>query len=64
MPPPSRAVTLSEREIAALFRVLWYFQRVDALYKSLRPLLWPRRITRSQALILDSIGPTLDTWAN
>ncbi len=60
----NRAVTLSDHEIAALFRVLWYSQRVDALYKSLRPLLRARMITRSQALILDSLGPTLDIWAN
>lgn len=59
-----RIVMLSEQEIAALFRVLWYFQRVDALYESLRPPLWAQRITRSQALILDSIGPTLAIWAN
>jgi hypothetical protein len=61
--PANRAVTLSEHEIAALFRVLWYFQRVDALYKSLQPPLWAGRITRSQALILDSLGPALGIWA-
>jgi hypothetical protein len=41
--PANRAVTLSEHEIAALFRVLWYFQRVDPLYKSLQPTIVGRK---------------------
>ena len=32
----NRPVVLAEDEIAALFRVLWYVQRIDALYQSLR----------------------------
>jgi hypothetical protein len=57
-------VTLPEKDIAALFRVLWYFQRIDAVYESLRPPIWTSRITRTQALFLNSIGTTLNTWVN
>ena len=46
----------------AVFNVLWYFERVDALYLSLRPLLQPNRITRTQALLLDSLGGAVTTW--
>jgi hypothetical protein len=51
--PRNRPVVLEEGEIAALFRVLWYVQRVDALYRSLRSILWTRHIGRIQALLLD-----------
>jgi len=53
---------LAEDEIAALFRVLWYVQRVDALYQSLRSALRARHIGRIQALLLDSISAALETW--
>jgi len=57
-----KPVVLSEEQIEALFRVLWYFERVNAMYRSLVPWLWPRHITRPQAIFLDSLGPTLLTW--
>ncbi len=60
--PGDRPVLLTQDEIAALFRVLWYVQRVDALYASLRPALRARRIGRAQALLLDSIGADLEAW--
>jgi hypothetical protein len=60
--PHSRPVLLTEDEIAALFRVLWYVQRVDALYASLHPPLQGRRIGRAQALLLDSISTDLEAW--
>jgi hypothetical protein len=62
--PGSRPVVLAEDEIAALFRVLWYVQRIDAVYESLRPPLPLRgsRIGRTRALLLDSIGAALETW--
>ena len=56
-------LVLSDDEIAALFRVLWYFERADALFKSLRPVVCSKRITRAQALLLNSIGPTVIIWA-
>ena len=59
-----QALVMAEHEIAALFRVLWYFERANALFRSLRPAVWPKRITRAQALLLDSIGPTLNIWAD
>jgi len=60
--PPSEPVTLTDDEIQSLFDVLWYVQRVAAMHKSLRSSLRPRRITRSQALLLDSLGAALDIW--
>lgn len=42
--------------------MLWYVQRIDALYQSLRPPLRASRIGHTQALLLDSIGAALDTW--
>lgn len=60
--PDGRPVLLTHDDIAALFRVLWYVQRVDALYASLHPPLRPRRISRAQALLLDSIGADLEAW--
>ena len=57
-----KPVVLSEEQIGALFRVLWYFERVNAMYRSLAPWPWPRHITRPQAIFLDSLGPTLKTW--
>jgi hypothetical protein len=59
----SKVLVLSNDEIAALFRVLWYFERADALFKSWRPVVCSKRITRAQALLLDSIGPTANIWA-
>lgn len=60
--PGGRPVVLTQDEIAALFRVLWYVQRVDALYASLHPPPWGRRIGRAQALLLGSIGADLEAW--
>jgi hypothetical protein len=65
--PPSkltgdRPVLLTQDEIAALFRVLWYVQRVDALYASLHPPLRVRHIGRARALLLDSISADLEAW--
>jgi hypothetical protein len=60
--PRNQPVVLEEDEIAALFRVLWYVQRIDALYQSLRSPLRARRIGRIKALLLDSIAADLETW--
>jgi hypothetical protein len=60
--PPGQPVRLSEAEIKAVFNVLWYFERVDALYLSLHSALRPNRITRTQALLLDSLGSGVTTW--
>jgi hypothetical protein len=57
--PAGQPVLLSEAEIRAIFNVLWYFERADALYLSLRPVLRPDRITRIQALLLNSLGSAL-----
>jgi hypothetical protein len=59
---PGQPVRLSEAEIKAAFNVLWYFQRADALYLSLRPELRPNRITRIRALLLDSLGSAVMVW--
>jgi hypothetical protein len=61
--PAGEPVPLGESEVKALFSVLWYFNRADALYVSLRPLLWPSRITRAQALLLDSLAAAVNTWS-
>jgi hypothetical protein len=58
----NRPIVLDEDEIAALFRVLWYVQRIDALYRSLRSPLRTRNIGRIRALLLDSIAADLETW--
>lgn len=60
--PADRPVVLTQDEIAALFRVLWYVQRVDALYASLHPPFWVKRIGRAQALLLDSVSADLEAW--
>lgn len=60
--PDDRPVLLTQDQIAALFRVLWYVQRVDALYASLRLPLLARRISRVQALLLNSISADLEAW--
>jgi hypothetical protein len=60
--PPGKPVTLIETEIKALLNVLWYFERADALYVSLRPPVWSTRITRAQALLLDSLASAVNTW--
>jgi hypothetical protein len=62
--PRNRPIVLVEDEIAALFRVLWYVQRIDALYQSLRWPLRARHIGRIQALLLDSIAADLEIWQN
>jgi hypothetical protein len=62
MHAPGQPVRLSEAEIKAVFNVLWYFERIDALYLSLRPALRPDRITRTQALLLDSLGSAVESW--
>jgi hypothetical protein len=62
--PPGQPVRLGEAEIKAVFSVLWYFERVDALYLSLRPALRPNRIIRTQALLLDSLGSAVTTWTS
>jgi hypothetical protein len=45
-----------------LFRLLWYVQRIDALYQSLHSPLRARHISRVQTLLLDSIAADLETW--
>jgi hypothetical protein len=60
--PRNQPIILDEDEIAALFRVLWYVQRVAALYQSLRSPLRARHIGRIQALLLDSIAADLEPW--
>jgi hypothetical protein len=60
--PRNRPVVLADDQIAALFRVLWYVQRVDALYQSLHSPLRARHIGRIQALLLDSVAADLETW--
>jgi hypothetical protein len=59
---PGQGVRLSAEEIKAAYNVLWYFERVDALYRSLRPAARPNQITRTQALLLDSLGSALHVW--
>lgn len=58
---PDQPITLTDTEIKSLFNVLWYAQRVSAMYRSLSPL-WPWRITRTQALLLDSLSDAVGTW--
>ena len=60
--PQGQSVQLKEAEIKAVFSVLWYFERVNALYVSLRPMLRRERITRTQAVLLDSLGSALNAW--
>ena len=60
--PRNQPIVLDESENAALFRVLWYVQRIDALYQSLRSPLWAKHIGRIQALLLDSVAADLETW--
>jgi hypothetical protein len=60
--PPGQPVRLGEAEIKAAFNVLWYFERADALYRSLRPALRRNRITRPRALLLDSLGSAVTAW--
>jgi hypothetical protein len=60
--PAEQPLTLTQDQIKALFNVLWYAQRVDAVYRSLRSPLRPRRVTRTQAILLDSLGSTLSIW--
>jgi hypothetical protein len=55
-------VKLSQAEIKAVYNVLWYFDRADAMYRSLRPPVWPDRITRTQALLLDSLAAPVTIW--
>jgi hypothetical protein len=62
--PRGQPVRLNEPEMRAVFNVLWYFERVDALYLSLRPALRSSRITRTQALLLDSLGGAVTTWTS
>lgn len=60
--PAGQPLTLTQDQIKSLFNVLWYAQRVDAVYRSLRSPLCPRRITRTRAILLDSLGSTLGIW--
>lgn len=60
--PEGQPVTLTGDQIAALFRVLWYFDRVDGVYRSLRPPLRESRITRTRSLVLDTIGGMAQIW--
>jgi hypothetical protein len=55
-------VELTEDQTAALFRVLWYADRVNAVYESPRPPLRGGRITRTRALLIDSLGATIGIW--
>ncbi len=59
---PGQPVRLGEAEIKAVFNVLWYFERANAMHISLRPPVWATRITRTQALLLDSLAAALTTW--
>lgn len=60
--PGGQPVTLTADQIADLFRVLWYFDRVEGVYRSLRPPLHESRITRARSLVLDTIGGMAQIW--
>lgn len=60
----SKPVELKEHHIKALFNVLWYFERAHAVYISLQPFIGSRRITRVQALILDTLTSAMDVWTS
>ena len=60
--PAEQPLTLTQDQIKSLFNVLWYAQRVDAVYRSLQSPLRRRRITRTQATLLDSLASTLGIW--
>jgi hypothetical protein len=55
-------MVLADDQVAALFRVLWYVERVDALCQPLRSPLRARHVGRIQGLLLDSIAADLETW--
>ena len=59
---PRHRVRLTEAEIRAVYNVLWYFQRADAMYVSLRSHVRPTRTTRAQELLLDSLASAVATW--
>lgn len=61
-PTSPGSVSLREHEIKAVFNVLWYFERTYAVYVSLRPLFGSRRITRVQALLLDTVASPVTIW--
>jgi hypothetical protein len=59
---PGHPVRLTEAEIRAVYNVLWYFERADAMYVSLRSHVRPARTTRTQALLLDSLSSAVAIW--
>lgn len=69
-----RRVVLDDEQVAAFFRVLWYFERVKAMYESIgvassqatQPHRWRflrRRDSKTlQRLLLTSISSAILTW--
>lgn len=57
-----KAVTLTDDQVASLFRVLWYFERVDALHHSLERE-GQRRHAPLRTLLLQSLRNAIETWS-
>jgi hypothetical protein len=60
--PSSIAVEFTDDEVAHFYDVLWTFERIDALFISLKPIVPRGRFTRPQRLLLISVRGAAQTW--
>ena len=56
-------IPLDSDQMRAYFNVLWTFERLYALYVSLRPFMLRCRLSGPQRLLLQSISGSILTWA-
>ena len=60
--PADDGPCLDEKQVEDFYDVLWMFERLDALFTSLQPIIPRRRFTRPQRLLLISVNSAAANW--
>jgi hypothetical protein len=60
--PAQEGPCLDEKQVEDFYNVLWMFERLDALFASLQPIIPRGRFTRPQRLLLVSVNSAAANW--
>jgi hypothetical protein len=60
--PAEGGACLDEQQVEDFYNVLWMFERLDALFTSLHPIIPRGRFTRPQRLLLISVRGAAANW--
>jgi hypothetical protein len=59
---PAEDPSLNDNQVEDFYNVLWMFERLDALFASLQPIIPRGRFTRPQRLLLISVRGAAANW--